>query len=142
LNKLKGTITKVESTDAISLVDVSVGNDTLSAIVLETPQTSPFIAEGRDVWLIFKETEVSINMDLAARLSLRNRMKSVVKDIEKGKVLTRLVLDYAGNEVVSLITSRSVDRLGIAVGNTVEGLVKANEMLLMETEAGDANHQP
>jgi molybdopterin-binding protein len=136
MNRLKGTITNVESTDAISLVDVNVGGDRLSSIVLETPQTSPFITIGREVWLIFKETEVSINLDMGARLSLRNRMKSTVKEVEKGKVLARLVLDYAGNEVVSVITSRSVERLGIAVGDAVEGLVKANEMLIMEADGG------
>lgn len=136
MNRLKGTITNVESTDAISLVDVAVGADGFSSIVLETPQTSPFIAPGRKVWLLFKETEVSINKDIGARLSLRNRMKSTVKEVEKGKVLARVVLDYAGNDVVSVITSRSVERLGIAVGDAVEGLVKANEMLIMEADSG------
>lgn len=136
MNKLKGKITNVESTDSISLVDVSVGKDGLSSIVLETPQTCPFISPGREVWLIFKETEVSINLDFDARISLRNRMRSTVKEIEKGRVLSRLVLDYGGNKVVSVITSRSVERLGIAVGDVVEGLVKANEMLIMETDGG------
>lgn len=136
MNRLKGTITNVESTDAISLVDIAVGLDTFSSIVLETPQTSPFITPGREVWLLFKETEVSINIDIGARLSLRNRMKSTVKEVEKGKVLARVVLDYAGNTVESIITSRSVTRLGIAAGNIVEGLVKANEMVIMEGNGG------
>jgi molybdopterin-binding protein len=136
MNRLRGTITNVESTDTISLVDVAVGADWFSSIVLETPQTSPFIAPGCEVWLLFKETEVSINKDIGARLSLRNRMKSTVKEVEKGKILARVVLDYAGNSVVSIITSRSVERLGIAVGDMVEGLVKANEMLIMEVDGG------
>jgi molybdopterin-binding protein len=136
MNRLKGTITNVESTDAISLVDVAVGADGFSSIVLETAETSPYIAPGREVWLLFKETEVSISKDIGCRISLRNRMKSTVKEVEKGKVLARIVLDYAGLEVVSIITSRSVDRLQIAVGDTVEGLVKANEMLIMESDDG------
>ena len=136
MNSLKGTITNVESADSLSLVDIRVGSDTLSSLVLETPQTSPFIAPGRNVVLAFKETEVSIGKDFHCRLSLRNRLRGVVTEVEKGKVLSRISLDYQGNKVVSIITSRSATRLEIAVGDEVEGLVKANEMMIMEVDDG------
>ncbi len=142
MNRLKGTVVNVETEGSVSLVDVEVAGTMFSASVLETPAATPFMAPGRAVWLLFKETEVSINLDFGARISLRNRIRSRVKEVELGKVLARLVLDFKGTDVVSIITARSVNRLGIKVGDEVEGMVKANEMVLMDGareigEAGD-----
>ncbi|MBI3794357.1 MAG: TOBE domain-containing protein [Nitrospinae bacterium] len=134
MNRLKGVISKVESTESVSLVDVAVGGDVFSSLVLDSPSASPFLVEGRVVSLLFKETSVSISKEPDCRISIRNRINSVVKSVESGKVMSRIVLDYNGTKVVSLITSRSVARLDIKAGDAVQGMVKASDMLLMESE--------
>lgn|SRR3989338_9006435 len=125
MNKLSGKIIHVESTKTIALVDVQVHDDIFSAIVLE-----PSFKEGDLVALLFKETEVSIGKNLSGLISLRNRVSSRVKNIERDLILSKVVLDYKGSEIVSIITTRSIDRLDLKVGQEVEWLVKANEMIL------------
>jgi len=40
------------------------------------------------------------------------------------------VLDYAGKSLTAVITTRGVDRLQLAIGDKVEALIKANEMVI------------
>jgi molybdopterin-binding protein len=46
-------------------------------------------------------------------------------------VLTRALLDYHGHEIISIITTRSAERLRLAVGDEVEALIKTNEVTLV-----------
>ena len=132
MNTLRGKISGIESNGHVSLVDVTVGDDTFSAILLESPDDAPYLKSGNEVTVLFKETEVSLAKNLSGQISLRNRMSATVKQIRLGEILGEVVLDYRGQAVVSIVTSRSVKRLGLVEGDEVEALVKANEVSLME----------
>jgi len=136
MNRLHGTIAFVESTDHLSLVDVDVEGDLFTAILVETPESAAWLKNGNPVAVLFKETEVSLAKNLSGRISLRNRMAARVESIRKGKLLSEVRLDYRGHAVVSVITTRSVERLELAPGDQVEGLVKANEVTLLEDGHG------
>ena len=131
MNRLPGRITAVETAGQVRLVDVDVQGDTFSAILLDT---SNDLRPGLAVILVFKETEVSLAKDLSGVISLRNRLASRVRAIDKGRVLSKITLDYLDREVVSVITTRSVERLDLKVGDAVEALVKANEMAILHEE--------
>lgn len=130
MNRLRGIVTAVESAGHILLVDVAVNGDEFSALLLEAAG-GPRLRPGAEVTLLFKETEVSLAKNLSGLISLRNRIPARVRALEKGKVLTQVTLDYRGNAIVSVITTRSAERLEIKVGDQVEGLVKANEMTIL-----------
>lgn len=132
MNRLTGTVSAVESADHISLVDVAVLGDTFTAILVETPESAPYLTPGRAVEVLFKETEVSLAKQFHGLISLRNRIPGTVAALRKGRLLTEVTLDYRGITVVSVITTRSAERLGITVGDAVEGLIKANEVILRE----------
>jgi molybdate transport system regulatory protein len=134
MNRLRGKITGIESSGHISLVDVAVGADTFSATLLESPQASPYLAVGNAVTVLFKETEVSLAKDLSGRISLRNRLRATVREIRRGEILSEVLLDYHGQTIASIITSRAVQRLELADGDEVEALIKANEVSLMEAD--------
>ncbi|MGZ8216467.1 TOBE domain-containing protein [Methylomagnum sp.] len=131
MNRLSGVIADVACSGHVSLVDVAVGEDKLTAVVVETPATAPHLQPGRPIWLLFKETEVSLARNLAGDISLSNRLPATVHAIRPGHLLSEVELDYAGRRVISVITSRSVARLRLAPGDRVEAFVKANEMTLM-----------
>jgi len=131
LNKLKGQIAAIECNSHMSLVDVAVGGDVFTATLLETPDTAAYLRLGADVTLLFKETEVSLAKNLSGLISLRNRFPATVASIERGDIMSVVALDYAGLPLMSVITTRAVNRLQLAVGDTVEALVKANEIALM-----------
>ncbi len=128
MNRLRGTIIAVESAGHVRLVDVDVNGTTFSAILLETAEC---LHPGAAVTLAFKETEVSLAKNLSGLISLRNRLPAQVRAVEKGQVLAKVTLDYQGLDVVSIITTRSAERLDLKAGDAVEALVKANEMTIL-----------
>ncbi len=134
MNKLDGKILRIESSDAMSLVEVNVDGDTLSALLLETSQTAAYLTIGGPITLLFKETEVAIAKNLFGLISLRNRLKGTIKKIEKAKILAKVVLNYKDREIVSIITSASAEKLDLKPGEEVEWLVKANEISLSPKE--------
>jgi molybdate transport system regulatory protein len=131
LNKLKGQITAIDSNSHMSLVDVAVGQDIFTATLLETPETADYLQIGNLVTLLFKETEIALAKNLSGMISLRNRISVRVKRIERGDILSAVTLDYDGKRLVSVVTSRAIDRLEIKTGDQLEALVKANEIALM-----------
>jgi len=134
MNRLPGVIAAIESNDLLSLVDVTVGGDTFTALLLETPATAPYLAVGKPVSVLFKETEVSLAKNLTGQISLRNRIKGTVRHIRRGEILSEVALDCHGQTLTSIITTRAVARLELAEGDEVEALVKANEVTLMEAD--------
>lgn len=132
MNQLRGRITAIESNDHLSLVDVIVGKDTFTAMLLETPQNAPYLKAGSTVDVLFKATEVSLAKNLSGRISLRNCISGTVRQIRRGDILCEVVLDYQGQAITSIVTTRAVKRLELQEGDEVEALVKANEVSLME----------
>jgi molybdopterin-binding protein len=64
-------------------------------------------------------------------ISARNQYKGRVVSIDRGGVVAEVTVDIGnGQEMVSVITNGSVDRLKLAVGSEVTAIVKATEVLL------------
>lgn len=134
MNRLAGIITAIACNDHLSLVDVAAGEDSYTAMVLETPQSAPHLKVGNTVAVLFKETEVSLAKNLSGDLSLRNRIPGRVRQIHEGGILSEVVLDCRGVTLTSIVTTRAVRRLALSVGDEVEALVKANEVALAEAD--------
>lgn len=127
-----GKIVLVESSPYMSMVDIDVDGDFFSSIVLETPSSASYLKQGTVVTLLFKETEVSIGKNLSGLISLRNRFKATIKRIEKSDILTKVFLNYKTREIISIISTRSAQKLGLIDGDDVEWLVKTNEVSLLK----------
>ena len=132
MNKLTGKIVLVESSPHMSMVDIDVDGDVFSSIVLETPATAAYLKQGNTVTLLFKETEVSIGKNLSGLISLRNRFKATIKRVEKSDILAKIFLNYKNKEIVSIISTRSTQKLGLTEGDHIEWLVKTNEVSLLK----------
>lgn len=132
MNKLAATIIAIDSNVHMSLVDLAVGDDVLSATLLETPAQANYLKLGNQVSLLFKETEVSIAKKLSGLISLSNQLNAKVTQIVRGEILSAVTLAYQQDTIVSVITTRSVDRLQLKVGDAVEALIKANELVLSD----------
>lgn len=132
MNILRGHITRIVSNDHMSQVDVEIMGDIFTATLLETADDASYLKVGNRVDVLFKETEVSLAKGLSGLISLRNRVMTTVKLLRSGVILSEVVLDYRGQQISSIITTGSILRLNIKVGDEVEALVKANEVTLME----------
>ena len=135
MNRLPATIAAVDIHGSIALVEAVVGGHRLTSTLIGAGNEVTTWTTGMPVTLLFKETEVSLAKNLSGLLSMRNRLPCTVTAVEHGKLLTKVSLDFNGNRIESIITTRSSHALSIAVGDIVEGLVKANEMTVMPQEA-------
>lgn len=61
-------------------------------------------------------------------INVRNQFKGKVREIIRGDVVSEIDVDTAAGIVTSVITTRSVDTLGLKVGSEVLALVKSTEV--------------
>lgn len=131
MNKLAGTIAAIATEGNLSLVKIQPAlkrDDLVTAIMIDTSAAANFLFEGSEVNILFKETEVIIAKNFSGQISVQNKFRCTVKAIEKGKLLAKLLLNYAGAEIISIITVNAVNTLELNAGDEVTGLVKTNEI--------------
>ena len=130
MNEIKGNISEIKSSGNLSIVKVSAGNLQLSAIVIDTPQSAPYLETGREVKALFKETEVVISTGTNEQISLRNRIDGIISEIDSGELLSRLTLNTDLGNIISVITTESVKKLRLEVGTEATALIKTNEIMI------------
>jgi molybdopterin-binding protein len=67
------------------------------------------------------------NMSIQA-INVRNQFKGQVREIIRGDVVSEVDVQTPWGVVTSVITTRSVDELGLVVGSDVVALVKSTEV--------------
>ncbi len=64
-------------------------------------------------------------------LSTRNQLRGKVKSVTKGAVMAEIVIALdGGQELVSVITKGSAERLALKAGDSITALVKATEVMI------------
>jgi molybdopterin-binding protein len=64
-------------------------------------------------------------------ISARNVLKGKVKKVTTGAVNNEIIVELpGGQEMVSIITKSSSDRLGLKVGKDVYAIVKASNVMI------------
>jgi molybdopterin-binding protein len=66
--------------------------------------------------------------NLTMEQSIRNEIPGTVKEIISDKVLSEIIVETAVGEVAAIITTRSVQEMGLKVGDRVAALVKATNV--------------
>ncbi len=130
MNILKGKIESINVSGGLSIVKVRVKDISFSSIIIDTPETAPYLKKGSDINVIFKGTEVIIGVGAMDGISLRNKLFGHVKSIDSDKLLSKIVVQTNVGEITSIITSNAVEQLQIEVGTQVTAMVKTNEIIL------------
>ena len=64
-------------------------------------------------------------------ISARNVLKGRIKQLSDGAVNTEVVVELAGGEeVVSIVTKSSAERLGLEEGKQVYAIIKASSVMI------------
>lgn len=66
--------------------------------------------------------------DSERRTSARNRLDGIVIDVQRDGVMAQVELLCRGQRIVSLMTSQSVDALGLQVGVRAAAVIKATNV--------------
>jgi len=65
------------------------------------------------------------------KLSARNVIKGIIKDIKEGPISTLAVIEIApGVEIVSVITTDGADSLKLEIGQSAYAIIKASNVML------------
>jgi len=65
------------------------------------------------------------------KLSARNVIKGIIKDIKEGPISTLAVIEIApGVEIVSVITTEGADSLRLEIGQSAYAIIKASNVML------------
>jgi molybdopterin-binding protein len=127
MNTIKGTVISVNSANGLCEVEVTTPLGNIYAVVLESPGEAEFVKENKRVKCIFKETEVLL---LREKVSQINLFEGTIRSLEKGRVLSMLVVDCKGEEIRVMLTSRQVDTLGLSQGTKVYMLLSPMHVVL------------
>jgi molybdate transport system regulatory protein len=139
MNKLTGIINQIQKSGAIVLADIGVEGHTFSSMLIDSDEQSNWLKEGNPVFVVFKETEVSLAKDLSGKISMRNHFPCTVEKVVKGELLSEIVMRFRQYTVRSVITSRATKYLDLQPGDVVDALVKANEVALMRIDNHEDN---
>nr|WP_092071253.1 TOBE domain-containing protein [Dendrosporobacter quercicolus]NSL49419.1 TOBE domain-containing protein [Dendrosporobacter quercicolus DSM 1736]SDM23830.1 molybdenum-pterin binding domain-containing protein [Dendrosporobacter quercicolus] len=67
-----------------------------------------------------------------SKISGRNQLKGTVKEVVKGAVMAKVVIDYKGELITATITTDSVDDLDLKPGDTATALIKSTEVMIIK----------
>ena len=133
MNKLKGHIVGIETSGNLSRVDLTLASDVVvSAVVIETPDTAAYLRKNKEVYILFKETEVMLSRDPEVAISLVNRIPGKISGLEIGDLFCEVCVHTAAGEITAVISKISWERWPMKQGDEVIALVKINEIMLQE----------
>lgn len=64
------------------------------------------------------------------QISARNQLTGRIKSIESDAIMSEVILEVAGVEICSTITTTSVERLGLHIGDQATAIIKASEVII------------
>lgn len=128
MNTLKAQVTQIDSMDNLTIVKFDYEGTALSMMSLGLKD----VKVGSQVILSINASHIAIGKDLKGDISLSNRFDCVIKALDKGKLLSSLKLSINDDCLSSIITTSSVNRLNLNVGDEVQALVKASEISIKE----------
>ena len=132
MNSLTGRIIEIDTSGNLSIVTMVIHKELfLKSIVLETSETVGYLQEEKQVSVLFKETEVII-ATIKDHISIENRIPVIINTIEKGILLSRIVLEASFGKIVTVISTHTLKSLQLKIGAKVYAMIKLNEIMLSE----------
>lgn len=130
MNSFAGHITDIRSSDGLSVITVNVNAVRFKAVVIDSPETASWLVTDNPVQVQFKETEVVLATGENPAVSLQNRVKGRISAIEKGELLSRVVMRTDIGNIVSIISTDAAEQLALRENTEVTAMIKLNEVIL------------
>lgn len=132
MNVIPVIIEDLTCSGGVVLVDMQSNNCPLSAILVDSDELPIWLKKGAAISAVFKESELSLAVNLSGKISLRNRFPCTIQKIECGEIMSVVTLKFGQHLIQSAITTRSVKALELTAGLEVTALLKANEVFLIQ----------
>ncbi|MGW7271957.1 TOBE domain-containing protein [Streptomyces sp. NPDC054864] len=130
-NQIPGTVASVTAGEAMATVKVRLagGQDVTAAITTESVKELG-LAEGSEVKILVKSTEISLATGPVAGVSIRNQIAGTVTEVAAGGAMASVKVDVEGGALTAAITKDAVADLNLAAGSSVVALIKSTEVSL------------
>jgi len=133
MNSIEGYIKTIDTTGSLSVVSLdTLSNEVIKVIVLDTPETAPYLQLGKQVKAVFKETEVIVATAADTHISIENKIKGRVLQIEKGNLLCQLIIETQLGTISAVLTTDALVRMEITIDKDIVVMIKINEIMLSE----------
>jgi molybdopterin-binding protein len=135
MSHLIASIEKIESVESLNIVTFLCAEQKLQMVSLELNSN---MQVGIKVKLACKATSVALakpTMEVKSFceiLSYANQLKVTISTIDSEKLLSRITLALGSLTLESIMSTESVQRLGLKKGDEVIALIKANELSILE----------
>jgi len=130
MNILRGQVKFVQTYEGISLVDITIGNDKFSSLIIETETTKEYIKIGNKIDMLFKETEISLKNYHDKLIKRNNKFIAKVVSINKGKILSDIELEYNNLQLRVISLTRHINELNLQVGKKAVVILRTQEISL------------
>ena len=124
---IKAKISAIEQTGGVSVFEFSAENLSLKMLSLENLQN---LKIGDEVRLGFKSSDVFVATSPLLNCSVSNEIKAEISDIQKGEITSSLHLNAGKFEFESIISTASLKRLNLALGDQIYAYVKATSLYI------------
>ena len=124
---IKAKISAIEQTGGVSVFEFSAENLSLKMLSLENLQN---LKIGDEVRLGFKSSDVFVATSPLLNCSVSNEIKAQISDIQRGQITSSLHLNAGKFEFESIISTASLKRLNLALGDQIYAYVKATSLYI------------
>ncbi|HZO66610.1 MAG: TOBE domain-containing protein [Kribbellaceae bacterium] len=129
-NQLSGVVVAVARGEVMATVRARLagGQEVVAVITLEAVDELG-LAEGQQVTVLVKSTEVAVATGPVQGISIRNRLAGSVTAVEHGAVMTTVKIAVDGGpDLTAAITKDGAQELTLAEGDRVTALFKSTEV--------------
>ncbi len=124
---IKAKISAIDENDGVSVFEFNAANLSLKMLSLENLQN---LKIGDEVRLNFKSSDVFVATSPLLNCSVSNEIKVRISDIQKGEITSSLHLNAGEFEFESIITTASLKRLNLSLGDQIYAYVKATSLYI------------
>lgn len=130
-NQFPGTVTSVATGEVMATVKVRLtsGRELTAAITVDAVKDLG-LAEGSEVRVLVKSTEVSPATGPVTGLSIRNKIPGTVTHVAAGGAMAGVKVSVEDGELTAAITAEAATELDLEVGSSVTALLKSTEVSL------------
>ena len=124
---IKAKISAIDENDGVSVFEFNAANLSLKMLSLENLQN---LKIGDEVRLNFKSSDVFVATSPLLNCSVSNEIKAQLSSIQKGQITSSLHLNAGEFEFESIITTASLKRLNLSLGDQIYAYVKATSLYI------------
>jgi molybdate transport system regulatory protein len=131
-NQYRGTVAAVRKGAVNSDVILNLGDGlTICANITNDAVEDLGLKPGRDAMALVKSSFVLLTPDAHIRISARNRLTGVIREIIPGAVNGEVKLQLPGNRsLTAIVTIDALNALKLAVGDACTALIKSSHVLI------------